>query len=687
MAEKQAKGLRQQGWPAFGGAAKPRGRRESLPFRFFDIGRKRLPGTHRQAQPNGIPNVAVAAGWIFFVAATASFFWFKILGLDFWLHVKLGEVIFQTRSLPATDPFSYILAGQPLQTHYEYLSQIVFYLLYALGGPTGFIVFRMACAVAVGALLLGIDKKNVWPNLLLVLWGLDTVRPGFVDRPQIFSFLFFTIQLVLAFRYLDEPSTNSKKNRPLTAMVAVEWLWANFHGGGHILGFLIFGSLAAQVFYRHVRDKTGDTTEMRRVVLFGAAMGAVSFLTPNTYHSYEFLFQLLGESSNTLIREWRVKPFPEYVGDVGLFWAVAGGALLVRRKGVLFNVLILGVLGVVSFRMQRLEVLFVLGALGVALNQMRDYDGYASFMKSLWARRTVTTSLTALATSAALYAWVNAHGLNELRRLNLRGFGVSAHAEGACDFLDRKNLTGKFFNNYDIGAYLIYRGYPRRTVFIDGRNADYGAAFTEQAVRAGSDPALWADMDKTHSFTGAIVDFIGIGNPNLPYVSHLDRNPLWALVYVDDWVAVYLKRVPENSAALERLAYNDLSVTNLEFGRTSNEPELRRQIKEAPRSIKGRIVLAHLLLKTGRAEEALRLAQEARAIHPYLHNVYELLGMAYAALGRWADAGTAFERAMALAPKNSPPINYAYLADVFGRAGQTSKSKKYYDLSLAPRQP
>lgn len=631
--------------------------------------------------------VAVAAGWIFFIAATASFFWFKILGLDFWLHVKLGEVIFQTRSLPVTDPFSYVLAGQPLQTHYEYLSQIVFYLLYNFGGPTGFIVFRMACAIAVGSLLLGIDKKNVWPNLLLVLWGLDATRPGFVDRPQIFSFLFFTIQLILAFRYLDESSTAAKKNRVLAALVAVEWLWANFHGGGHTLGFLIYGSLAAQVVYRHYRHGLGDTADLSRVALFGAALGAVSFLTPNTYHSYEFLFQLLGESSNTLIREWRVKPFPDYVRDVGLFWAVSIGALLLRRKNVLFNGLILAVLGVASFRMQRLEVLFVLAALGVALDQLRRQDGYQSLLKSLWARRPATTALTALATSAGLYGWVNAHGLEELRRLNLRGFGVSAHAEGACDFLDRENLTGKFFNNYDIGAYLIYRGYPRRTVFIDGRNADYGAAFTERAVRAGSDPALWTDLDKTHSFTGAIVDFIGIGNPNLPYVSHLDRNPLWALVYVDDWVAVYLKRIPENAAALDRLAYKELSVTNLEFGRVSNEAELRRQINEAPRSIKGRIVLAHLLLKTGRAEEALRVAQEARAIHPYLHNVYELLGMAYAALGRWSDAGTAFERAMALAPKNSPPINYAYLADVFGRAGQTSKSKKYYDLSLAPRRP
>lgn len=67
-------------------------------------------------------------------------------------------------------PFSYILAGQPLKTHYEYLSQVIFYLLYNFGGPTGFIVFRMASAVAVGSLLLGIDKKNVrlrrksWPR-------------------------------------------------------------------------------------------------------------------------------------------------------------------------------------------------------------------------------------------------------------------------------------------------------------------------------------------------------------------------------------------------------------------------------------------------------------------------------------------------------------------------------------------
>lgn len=629
----------------------------------------------------------MAVGWTFFAAAVGSFYWFKIFGLDFWLHVKLGDLICQTRSLPVTDPFSFILAGQPLQTHYEYLSQILFYLLYAFTGPTGFILFRMACAIAVGALILGLDKKNIWPNLLLVLWGLDATRPGFVDRPQILSFLLFTVQLVLAFRYLDAAGQTQKKNGLLGAMLVVEWAWANFHGGGHTLGFLIYGSLAAHLFYARFRYRSVDLAELRRVVLFGVAMVAVSFLTPNTYHTYQFLFQLLGESSNNLIREWRVKPVPEYVRDVGIFWVAATGALFVGRKNIVFCGPLLAVLGIASFRMQRLEVLFVLGALGVTLYQLGRTPMYSAWMGSLWNRRPAAMALTAVAASAGLYAWVDAHGLNELRRLNVRGLGVSAHARDACDFIDRENLSGKFFNNYDIGAYLIFRGFPRRKVFIDGRNADYGAAFTEQTIRAGSDPARWAEMDNTHGFTGAIIDFIGIGNPTLPYVAHLDRNPRWALVFVDDWVAVYLKRIPENTDVLDRTAYKDITVTDLEYGRVSNESELRRQIQEAPRSIKGRIVLSHLLLKTGREDEALRLALETKKIHPYVPNVHEVLGMAYAAQQRWADAGKAFERALTLSPKNSSPINYAYLADIFARAGQTSKWKKYYALALTPNRP
>ena len=641
----------------------------------------------------------VSAGmWVLFAGIVSALFCFKILGLDFWLHVKLGDVILHSRSLPRTDPFSYILQGKPLQTHYEYLSQIVFYLIFHFFGPTGFILFRMAVAVAVGGLLLSIDKKNLWPPVLLVVWGLEISRPGFVDRPQLFTFLFFAAFLVLVFRYLSDPVDPSapfwKRSRLLWAMVGIEILWANFHGGGHVMGFLLYGALAAQrLFDRFVRRV--PAADVPLILWFGAGLFAASFVSPNTYHTYRFLFQLLGDSSNAMIREWRVKPFPEYLNDCGVFWAVSAGSLLVRRKDAVCCGLILVILGAFSVRMQRLEVLFILGAMGVTLYQLRHSPLFQSTLIRFF-HRPWRAALIALSTAAILFAWINSHGLRALRRQGYYGTGISAHAEEACDFLDREKIRGRLFNNYDIGAYLIYRGH---SVFIDGRNADYGAAFTEKVLKAGYDSALWAELDTTYGFTVAVVDFIGIGNPDLPYVQHLDRNPLWALVYCDDWTAVYLKRTPLNAPLIERWGYTVLTVSDLEYGLAAlqkkgdpaalraAEAELERLIKEAPHAEKGRIVLAHLFLQAGQADSALRLAHEILAINRYSYNAYEILGMAFAAKGEWALAGEALEKSMALAPRNGPAINYGYVADIFSRAGNTSKWNYYLDKSMnAPAQ-
>ena len=628
-----------------------------------------------------------------FAGSAFVLFFFKILGLDFWLHVKLGEVILHSRSLPLTDSFSYILAGKALQTHYEYLSQIVFYLLFHYGGPTGFILFRVAVAMGVGGLLLSIDRKSAWPHLLLVIGGLEISRPGFVDRPQLFTFLFFVAFLVLVFRYLSSHNVEGasfwQRSRLLWALVGIEVLWANFHGGGNVFSFLLYGALLGQRLFdrwvRHVPQR-----DLPLLLWFGLAIVAASFLSPNTYHTYRFLFQLLGESSNTLIREWRVKPFPEYVRDCGVFWALAVGTLLIRRKDAIFCGLILCVLGAFSFRMQRLEVLFILGAVGVTLYQLRFHGPFQSSLTAFF-RRPWRTGGVALALVSMQFAWIYGHGLKALRRQNYYGTGISAHAEEACDFLDREKIRGRLFNNYDIGAYLIFRGH---SVFIDGRNADYGAAFTENAMNAGYDPALWAQLEQTYGFTLAVVDFIGIGNPNLPFVQHLDRNPQWALVYLDDWVAVYLKRGLPNESHIERLGYKIITPSELEFGlgplQKKGDPvllqgakmELERLVREAPRAMKGRIVLAQLCLREGQADQALRLAQELIAIHPSSTNAFEILGMGFAAKGEWAMAGVALEKAIALAPANGPAINYNFIADIFAKAGNKAKWNKYLDKAL-----
>ena len=46
--------------------------------------------------------------------------------------------------------------------------------------------------------------------------------------------------------------------------------------------------------------------------------------------------------------------------------------------------------------------------------------------------------------------------------------------KGAIDFVQRKNIIGNVFNDYNFGGYLIFSGIP---TFVDGRALPFGDAF------------------------------------------------------------------------------------------------------------------------------------------------------------------------------------------------------------------
>src|SRR5262245_61258043 len=60
-------------------------------------------------------------------------FVFPIPLLDFWWHLKLGEVITTTRSIPRVDLFSFTELGN-LYVAQNWLAEAIYYLIYRLGG-------------------------------------------------------------------------------------------------------------------------------------------------------------------------------------------------------------------------------------------------------------------------------------------------------------------------------------------------------------------------------------------------------------------------------------------------------------------------------------------------------------------------------------------------------------------------
>src|SRR5947207_2015281 len=65
----------------------------------------------------------------------------KIGDPDLWWHLKTGAIIAATRQVPHVDPYSYSAAGHPWTAH-EWLSEVLLYGVYRLGGWAGILGFR-----------------------------------------------------------------------------------------------------------------------------------------------------------------------------------------------------------------------------------------------------------------------------------------------------------------------------------------------------------------------------------------------------------------------------------------------------------------------------------------------------------------------------------------------------------------
>src|ERR1041385_1917507 len=60
-------------------------------------------------------------------------FLFPIPVLDFWWHLKVGEVIAATRSIPRIDQFSFTASGHPFVVQ-NWLAEVIYYGAYKIGG-------------------------------------------------------------------------------------------------------------------------------------------------------------------------------------------------------------------------------------------------------------------------------------------------------------------------------------------------------------------------------------------------------------------------------------------------------------------------------------------------------------------------------------------------------------------------
>src|ERR1019366_6054144 len=177
------------------------------------------PAANRPAPVVKKPTVA-APRWlrplILALSAFALMGWFssEVSDPDTWWLLKSGQNIWQNHKLPLPDPFAYTTyMGQPAfpgEEHmrdfdltHEWLSEVVFYLVYAGGGFAGLVLFRAALLTGFCGLvgLVAFHRSKGFYRALGAAFLAATIADKFrSDRPFLIGFLMLAL-VVAALEY------------------------------------------------------------------------------------------------------------------------------------------------------------------------------------------------------------------------------------------------------------------------------------------------------------------------------------------------------------------------------------------------------------------------------------------------------------------------------------------------------
>ena len=451
---------------------------------------------------------------------------------DYWWHLRTGQLIVESGSVPQYDPFSFTAAGSRWIAH-EWLSDVIIYGVESgLGYAGSAILFSL---VALGALFVMhrlLLKMGLSPRLALVivaLGGIMSLRYWTV-RPQVFTWLLLAVFLYTLYTY-HRDGKGRLWHLPLLMLV-----WANLHAG-YVIGLLLLGLwLAAMVAERVLWHERRD---LRGPALVLAASFVATAVNPNglALLTYPLTYIAPGNASFNLVSEWQSPDFhrPMHLPlALGIIILVAVGVMGSGRN--LFRLglaLLFTFLALQSSRHQPVFALMFILVVGDVLcerwawarrpdRQPPGARGYPALNWSLLAMA-VLTALVMLPRQplAQVYATPNTGGTPPYP------------VEGA-DFIRRHYPEARMFNSYLWGGYLINELYPQQRVFIDGRPDMYGDALVEEYVEVVSLQSGWQDILNKYD-----VDLVIIEKESA-LATVLRESPAWRLAFSADVEEVFV---------------------------------------------------------------------------------------------------------------------------------------------------
>ena len=247
----------------------------------------------------GVPLPIVLLAYASIAIYIAVMTLFKMSANDIWIHLKTGEYVLTHGWVPIKDPYSFIAADHDYVAH-EWLSGVLFYLVYAPLGVVGLIFFKALVIAAACVLLLDTARtlggrlSMILPSFTLLLY---IASARYVERPHIFSYLMAAVYLWLFFRYRER----GRRRLWLYLIPAAHVVWTNLHGGW-VQGLAMVATFAlgeSLIFARARwlgigREKAVSAGDLKLLWALVPACLAAAIVNPYGLRILTFPFKLTG---------------------------------------------------------------------------------------------------------------------------------------------------------------------------------------------------------------------------------------------------------------------------------------------------------------------------------------------------------------------------------------------------------
>lgn len=468
---------------------------------------------------------------------------------DLGRHLKLGEIIVNTHQVPTTNLFSYTNPDFNFINHH-FLFEIFIYFWSKALNLQSLLIFKIVIILSSVTLLLSTVKKSNYPLLLPLGYIFFHVLRERTDlRPELFSFLFTCLTLFILERYTDQ-----KKTKLLYLLPPIAFIWINTHI------YFILG-LVIQIIYLTDIYLKKDFKKIKLLTSILILSILSSIFNPNMFNGLLYPFTIFNNYGYSVAENQSIFLLENIGFSDNNFLFVKISSLI-----ILLSIIISFLRNSISFK----GTLLCLTGLVLALVNIRSFPylvflSFPAVLQNFNVNKFNKKVMFLIIISGLLlliesFSYLNGSYFKNNNISNEPILIFSENIKDAMDFVLSNNLPQPIYNNFDIGSYIIYRGFPEYKVFVDGRPEAYPVSFFQNTyIPSQSDYNTFKNLEKEWSFQTIIFSITDQTPWGKNFLKSVVKDKTWSIVYLDHFIIVLVKNTQFNVQHFQLIDLNILT--------------------------------------------------------------------------------------------------------------------------------